>query len=159
MSEEFDASLVYTDPVGEEVLAEQDRTVAQLMLRPNALANAKLHSENELRRLIAACNRLAWRSVPADLRQPAPEEAAALLERLTADEREKLMTDARATAEQRLLVVRMQEAHEQALAQMQADQAELAQRQEEAQDLAEFEAFDAAGKEARFQAWRASRAG
>jgi hypothetical protein len=53
----------------------------------------------------------------------------------------------------------MQEAHEQALAQMQADQAELAQRQEEAQELAEFEAFDAAGKEARFEAWRASRAG
>ena len=159
MSEEFDASLVYTDPISEAVLAEQDRTVAQLMLRPNALANAKLHSENELRRLIGACNRLAWRSVPADLRQPAPEEAAALLERLTEEEREKLMTDARATAEQRLLVVRMQEAHEQALAQMQADQAELAQRQEEAEKLAEFEAFDAAGKEARFQAWRASRAG
>jgi hypothetical protein len=159
MSEEFDASLVYTHPVSEEAMAEQDRSVAQLMLRPNALANAKLHAENELRRLIAACNRLAWRSVPADLRPPTPEEAAALLERLTEEEREKLMTDARATAEQRILVVKMQEAHEQALVQMQAEEQELVQRQEEAQELAEFEAFDAAGKEARFQAWRASRAG
>mgnify|MGYP006216712089 CR=1 FL=1 len=41
-AEEFDASLVHTDPVGDEVLAQQTRMAEQLMLRPNALANAKL---------------------------------------------------------------------------------------------------------------------
>ncbi len=159
MSEEFDASLVYTDPVSEEALAEQERAIEQLMLKPNALANARLHAENELRRLISACNRLAWRSVPADLRQPTPEEAAALLERLSPEDRDKLMTDARLTAEQRVMVVRVQEAHEQCMAQMQAEQEELAQREEEAKLRAEFEAYDNEGKQERFEAWRAARQG
>lgn len=159
MSEEFDASLVYTDPVSEEVHARQNEAVEQLILRPNALANAKLHAENELRRLIAACNRLAWRSVPADLRQPSPEEANALLERLSQEDRHKLMNDARLAAEQRFLVVRMQEAHERCQAQMQAEREDLSIREKEARERVEFEAFDAAGKEERFQAWRAARAG
>lgn len=157
MSEEFDASLVYTDPVSEETLAEQNRTVEQLMLRPNALANAKLHSENELTRLVSKCNRIAWRSVPADLRQPTPEEKAALLERLTPEERDTLMNYARRIAAQRVLVVRMREAHEQCMAQVQAEQDAVTQQRVEAQERAEFEAFDAAGKEERFQAWRAAR--
>lgn len=157
MSEEFDASLVYTDPVSEEALAEQNRQIEQLMLRPNALANAKLHAENDLTRLIAACNRLAWRSVPADLRQPTPEEAAALLERLTPEDREKLMTNARLTAEQRVMVVRIREAHEQCVAQIQAEQEAHAIQVIEAQEWAEFEAHDNAGKQERFAAWRAAR--
>ncbi len=156
---EFDASLVYTDTVSEEVLAQQDRMVQQLMERPNALANASLHAENELRRLIASCNRLAWRSVPADLRQPTPEEAAALLERLGQDERHKLIHDAQLTAEQRYLVVRMQEAHELCAARLQVEQDELAHREQAEREWAEFEADDAAGKEARFEAWRAARGG
>lgn len=158
MSEEFDASLVFTDPVSEGVLAKQNEAIEHLMQRPNALANAKLHAETELRRLVSACNRLAWRSVPADLRQPSPEEANALLERLSQEDRHKLMNDAKLTAEQRILVVRMQEAHEQCLVQMQAEQEEHSIREREVQERAEFEAFDAAGKEDRFQAWRAARA-
>lgn len=157
MSEEFDASLVYTEPVSEDVLAKQNETIEHLMQRPNALANAKLHAETDLRRLISACNRLAWRSVPADLRQPSPEEANALLERLSPEDRAKLMNDAKLTAEQRILVVRMQEAHAQCEIQMQAEQEAFAIREREAQEWAEFEAFDAASKEERFQAWRAAR--
>jgi hypothetical protein len=43
------------------------------------------------------------------------------------------------------------------MAEMHAEQEALAHQQAEARERAEFEAFDAAGKEQRFQAWRASR--
>ncbi|HKJ63583.1 MAG TPA: hypothetical protein VKA94_16565 [Hyphomicrobiales bacterium] len=158
-TEEFDASLVHTDPVGDEVLAEQTRMVEQLMARPNALANAKLHGENELHRLVVACNRIAWRSMPAEPRQPTPEEINTLLERLEQENRHKLMHDAKLAAEQRFLVVKLQEAHERCQAEMEAEQEEHARQQQLAQEWAEFEAYDEQGKEARFETWRASRSG
>ncbi len=158
-TEEFDASLVHTDPVGDEVLAEQTRMVEQLMARPNALANAKLHGENELHRLVVACNRIAWRSMPAEPRQPTPEEINTLLERLEQENRHKLMHDAKLAAEQRFLVVKLQEAHERCQAEMVAEQEEYDRQQQLAQEWAEFEAYDEQGKEARFEAWRAAKAG
>ncbi|MEJ2125116.1 MAG: hypothetical protein P8Y67_05345 [Alphaproteobacteria bacterium] len=121
MSDEFDASLVWDEPVSAEVQAEHTRQVDRLLQMPNAFDNARLHAQNEMRRLISVCNRLAWRSVPKDLRAPSAEEKAALLERLSPEDREKLMNDARLAAQQRLLVVRLEEAHEQYLAQMQAE--------------------------------------
>lgn len=158
-AEEFDASLVHTDPVGDEVLAQQARMAEQLMLRPNALANAKLHAENELHRLIMACNRLAWRSMPADPRQPTPDEINTLLERLEQENRHKLMHDAKLAAEQRFLVVKLQEAHERCQAELAAEQEEYARQQQLAEEWAEFEAYDEQNKEARFEAWRAARSG
>jgi hypothetical protein len=121
MNEEFDASLVWDEPVSDDVLAEHNRQVDRLMQMPNAFDNARLHAQNEMRRLISVCNRLAWRSVPKDLRAPSAEEKAALLERLGPEDREKLMNDARLTAQQRLLVERLEEAHEQYLALLQAE--------------------------------------
>lgn len=158
-TEEFDASLVHTDPVGEEVLAQQIRMVEQLMTRPNALANAKLHAENELHRLVMACNRLAWRSMPADPRQPTPDEINALLERLEQENRHKLMHDAKLAAEQRFLVEKLKEGYERSQVELAAEQEEIARQQQAAQEWAEFEAYDEQGKEARFQAWRAARSG
>lgn len=157
MSEEFDASLIYSAPVSADVVAKQSETVENLMLRPNALANAKLHAENELKRLVNSCNRLAWRYVPADLRAPSEEETAALLGKLEQEDRHKLIHDSQQAAEQRVLVVQMQDAYERCMAQMQAEQAEYAQREVEAQLRAEFEAIDEAEKENRFQTWRAAR--
>ena len=157
-AEEFDASLVHTDPVGDEVLAQQTRMAEQLMLRPNALANAKLHAENELHRLVVACNRIAWRSMPAEARQPTPDEINGLLERLEQDNRHKLMHDAKTAAEQRFLVVKLQEAHERCQADMEAEQQEYDRQQQLAQEWAEFEAYDEQNKEARFETWRASKA-
>ena len=121
MSEEFDASLVWDEPVSDEVAAEQGRSVERLLQMPNAFANARLHAHNEMRRLVSVCNRLAWRSVPADLRAPAPEEKAALLDRLSAEDREKLLNESRLAARQRILIVQMEEAYEQSLAQAQAE--------------------------------------
>ncbi|MBX2805450.1 MAG: hypothetical protein KTR19_05735 [Hyphomicrobiales bacterium] len=157
-AEEFDASLVHSDPVGEEVLAMQTRMVEQLMARPNALANAKLHAENELHRLVVACNRVAWRSMPAEARPPSADEVNALLEGLEQENRHKLMHDAKLAAEQRFLVVKLQEAHERCQAELAAEQQEHALQEQLAQEWAEFEAYDAQGKEARFETWRASRA-
>lgn len=158
-TEEFDASLVHTDSVGEEVLAEQSRMVEQLMARPNALANAKLHAENELHRLVVACNRIAWRSMPAEARQPSPEEINTLLERLEQENRHKLMHDAKLAAEQRFLVVKLQEAHERCQVELAAEQEEHARQKQLAQEWAEFEAYDEQDKEARFEAWRSAKAG
>lgn len=155
---EFDASLVHSDAVSDEVLAQQNKMAEQLMLRPNALANAKLHAENELHRLISACNRLAWRSMPAQMREPTSEEVNILLERLEQEDRHKLMNDAKLAAEQRFLVVRLQEAHAQCEAELAAEQEQMALQEQQAQEWAEFEAYDEAGKEARFNAWREARA-
>jgi hypothetical protein len=156
---EFDASLVCDEPVGAGAVEEQVRTVSLLMPMAGAFANAKLHAEADLQRLIQACNRLAWRSVPADLRAPSPEETAALLERLSPEDRERLLRDAKLAAAQRSLLAVMGEVHQRHLAQLHAEQHELAGREALAREWAEFEAYDAAGKHERFEAWRASRLG
>jgi hypothetical protein len=157
MSSEFDASRVYMEPIAADIIEWQKGIVEQLALRPSALENAKLHSENELQRIINVTNRLAWGEVPQELREPTAEEAAGLLERLSGEDRDKLMKEAYAGAEQRSIVAMIHEAHERCLAEMHAEQEALAHQQAEAKERTEFEAFDAAGKEQRFQAWRASR--
>jgi hypothetical protein len=156
---EFDASLVYDESLGAEVVDEQIRTVGLLMQMPNAFANAKLHAQNDMQRLIQACNRLAWRSVPANLRAPSTEEKAALLERLSPEDRERLMRDSHLAAKQRSLLMVMEGAHRQYLAQIEAERCEIAEREALAREWAEFEAYDTAGKDQRFAAWRASRTG
>src|SRR5262249_38651827 len=100
---------------------------------------AKLHAKNELERWVLACNRLVWGGMPADAREPAPAEAAALLERLPPENRDRLLKEAQLAAEARHLV-----------ALISAAETEAALRQE-------FESFDLAEKEARFQAWRSGR--
>lgn len=153
---EFDASLVWGEPAREEVLAAQQATVGELRKRPNALANAKLHAERELERAIMVCNRLVWGAMPADRRAPSAGETADLLGRLSADDRDKLMREARQAAEQRLLVEAMREAEQVCLAEMQAEEQQMAAHEAEQQELEVFEAYDAAGKPERFAAWRAS---
>jgi hypothetical protein len=157
--DQFDASLVCDEPVGAEVTEEQTQTVSLLVQMPAAFANARRHAEADLQRLIQACNTLVWRSVPADLRVPSGEEKAALLERLGADDGERLMRDSRLAVRQRSLLAVMDEAHRNHLAQLEAEQNELAEREALAREWAEFETYDAGGKEQRFAEWRASRAG
>jgi hypothetical protein len=157
MSGEFDASLVWSDPVSTEVSAAQERTVGDLMLRPNALINAKLHAERELERLIMACSKAAWGTVYADRREPTAPEVAELLGRIEGEDREKLLENARLAAEQRQLVAAMQDAETRYLAEFQAEQEQLAAQQAERLEWEEFEAFDAAGQAERFAAWRAAR--
>jgi hypothetical protein len=159
MSNEFDASQLWSEPVPEETLAAQRRTVADLMQRPNALTNAKLHAERELERLVMVCNRLAWGAIPAERRAPDAGEVEALLAQLDEEKRGKLLADASRAAEQRLLVSAMQQAELHCIAQLQAEQAQFAAHEAEQQEWAEFEAFDAAGKAERFAAWRAARMG
>jgi hypothetical protein len=154
----FDASLVCDEPVGADVLSEQSQTVSLLIRMPAAFDNAKRHAESDLQRLIQACNNLVWRMVPEDLRAPSAEEKAALLERLSPDDRERLMRDSRLAARQRSLLNVMEEAHREYLAWEQAEQKELAEREALAREWAEFEAYDATGKEKRFAEWRALRA-
>jgi hypothetical protein len=157
MMSEFDASLIWTEPVGEAIVAAQQGTVDELRKRPNALANAKLHAERELERAIMVCNRAAWGAMPSDRRAPSAAEADELLGRLTDESREKVMREARLAAEQRLLVGAMQEAEQACLAQMQAEQDEIAAHNAEIEEWEAFEAHDAAEKAARFEAWKASR--
>jgi hypothetical protein len=160
MSTEFDVSQLCNDePMNEGAIAEQERLIEQLMTRPNALANARLHAQNEVLRIINIANRLAWRGVPADLRAPTPEEKAALLERLSPEDREKILKEARSAVAQRRFATRIEEAYQQCMAQLQAEQEHQAYQEQEAREWAEFEAFDEATKAQRFEAWRASRAG
>jgi hypothetical protein len=157
MSDQFDASQVWTDPVGGDIIAAHQRTVEGLASRPTALANAKLHAERELVRIISVCNRIAWGTVPAELRAPVAAEIAALLERLSPEDRERLMKEARQGAEQRQLIAMMAEAEAQYLAQLETEAAARAEEAALQQEWAEFEAFDAAEKMKRFDAWRAAR--
>jgi hypothetical protein len=157
MSEAFDASFACTEPLSSEVLAAQRKELDHWMTMPSALANARLHAENELRRLVSACNRLVWGSVPPVLRIPETQEITALLQQLRPEDREKLMRDSRLAAEQRHLLAGIEEIEQRFFEQQQAEQDELARQEAEAVELAEFEAHDAAGKQARFEAWRASR--
>jgi hypothetical protein len=77
--------------------------------------------------------------MPADARAPEPGEIAALLEQLPPENRERLLKESQLAAEARNLVALLSTA-----------ESEAALREE-------FEAFDLAGKEARFQAWRPGR--
>jgi hypothetical protein len=63
----------------------------------------------------------------------------------------------RLAAEQRSLVMRIEHAERQMAERIAAEEVEAARAHAEARELAEFEAFDAAGKAARFEVWRASR--
>jgi len=153
---EFDASLVWTEPVSADVLAAQQSNVDELRKRPNALANAKLHAERDLERAIMVCNRVAWGALPADRRAPSAGETEELLGRLGAEDRDKLMREARRAAEQRRLVEAMREAELACLADMQAEQEAMAAHEATRLELEAFEAHDAAGKAARFEAWKAS---
>ena len=65
----------------------------------------------------------------------------------------------RAAAEQRALVAKMEEAQQHTLSRLEAEQIEATRYYAEAQERAEFEEYDAATKEERFQAWRAARSG
>jgi hypothetical protein len=159
MSNPFDASLIDGGPVSAEMLAEQDRKIADLMQRPNALANARLHAEQHMARLVRHCNRTAWGTVTSESRGPTQEEAAALLDRLSQEDRDKLLGEARAAAEQRTLLAKMEEAQQRTLSQMEAEQVEAARHSAAIQERTEFEAYDAATKEERFQAWRTARNG
>jgi hypothetical protein len=156
---EFDASLIWAEPVSADVLAAQQGTVNELRKRPNALANAKLHAERELERAVMVCNRVAWGAMASDRRAPSAAEADELLGRLSGEDRDKLMREARLAAEQRHLVEAMREAEQACLAQMQAEQEEIAAHNAEIEEWEAFEAHDAAEKGARFEAWRASRRG
>jgi hypothetical protein len=158
MAGEFDASLVWAEPVGGEVLAAQQSAVGELRKRPNALANARLHAERELQRAVMVCNRVAWGAgaMPAERRAPTAADIDELIGRLGAEDRDKLMREARQAAEQRLLVGAMYEAEQTCLADMQAEQEILAAHEAYRQELEAFEAYDTAGKAERFEAWRAS---
>ena len=159
MSNPFDASLIDGGPVSAEMLAEQDRKIADLMQRPNALANARLHAEQHMARLVRHCNRTAWGTVTSESRGPTQEEAAALLDRLSQEDRDKLLGEARAAAEQRTLLAKMEEAQQHTISRLEAEQVEAARHGAATQERAEFEAYDAATKEERFQAWRTARNG
>ena len=157
MSDQFDASMIWSEAVGSDVIAKHQQTVEGMATRPNALDNARLHAERELGRLVNVCNRIAWGSVPAELRAPAPAEIAALLERLTPEDRERLTTEARNAAGQRDLIARMADAEAQCIALLEAEQNARAEEEALYEEWAEFEAIDAAGKMQRFEAWRAAR--
>jgi hypothetical protein len=157
MSSEFDVTLVSDEAVAPEVVAEHLRTVEHLAQRPSALANAKLHADNELQRLIIVCNRLVWGAVPTELRAPTGQEVAELFGRLAPDDREKLSRDARLATTQRHLVGLMADAQAHYHAQLEAEKSEMAARAATAREWAEFEAYDSAGKEQRFAVWKSAR--
>ncbi len=175
MTTPFDTSFAYTGPIGEAVKAAHAAEIEHSMSMPSKLANAKLHAKNELQRWVLACNRLVWGEMPAEARQPAPGEVAALLEQLSPEQRERLLKESQLAAEQRHLVALLEAAEIEALAQLEAlreeearaeaeararfeaQHAEMARAEAERALRREFEAVDDAGKEARFQAWRAGR--
>jgi hypothetical protein len=157
MTTPFDASLIHNEPLSEETLSRHRREAESAMRMPSALANAKLHAENDLRRFVAACNRLVWREVPAEMRAPTPEETAWLLEQLRPDDRDRLIRDARAAAEARHLFSLLVEAERHAFVRQQTQALEEARLEAERREWEEFEAFDAADKPKRFAAWRAAR--
>jgi hypothetical protein len=157
MTNPFDASLMAEGSVGADILAEQHRKVEDLMQRPNALANARLHAQNDMIRMVHACNRTAWGTVTVEPRAPTPEEVAELMQRLSPEDQEKLKGEAETAARQRALLMLMDEAQRHYHSELEAERAEIAEREAEAQAWAEFEAHDAATKAERFQAWRAAR--
>lgn len=175
MSTPFDASFASAGVISPEVQAAHAREVETCMMMPGKLANAKLHADNELQRWVLACNRLVWGEMPAGLRAPEGGEIAALMKVLPPEKSERLLKEAQCAAEARHLVAMLEAAAVEAQARMQAQKAEearaeaaerqrlealAAERERAERERAlreEFEAADAAGKEARFQAWLASR--
>jgi hypothetical protein len=175
MTTQFDASFAHTGAISAEVQAAHASEVEHSKFMPSKLANAMLHANNELQRWVLACNRLVWGGMPADARRPAQGEIASLLEQLSPENRERLLRESQLAAEARNLVALLSaaevEAHArfeaqradearaeaEALARLKAHQAELARAAAEQALRAEFEAFDAGGKGARFQAWLAGR--
>jgi hypothetical protein len=175
VTSQFDASFAYTGQINAEVQAAHAREIESSMFMPSKLANAKLHANNELQRWVLACNRLVWGAMPDDTRQPTQGEIGALLEQLAPENRERLLKESQLAAEARNLVALLSAAEVEAQARLEAQRAEEARAEAEARaqleaqraELAraeaerllreEFEVFDAAGKEARFQVWRAGR--
>jgi hypothetical protein len=158
MNAQFDASFAGDDQVRAEIIIKQHEAVAGWMAMPSALSNAKLHAQNELNRLIQVCNRIAWGTGSAgDGRKPDDAEKSALHARLGDEDREKLLQHTLLAAEQRHLLMQIELAEQRADAQRRAEETEQARLDAEARELAEFEAYDEAGKSARFQAWRAAR--
>jgi hypothetical protein len=175
MTSQFDASFAYSGPIREEVQAAHASEIEHSMYMLSKLANAKLHANNELQRWVLACNRLVWGAMPAEARMPAPGEIAGLLEQLSLENRERLLKESQLAAEARHLVGLLEAAEGEAQVRLEAQLAEEARAQAEAQARFEaqqaeaaaaaaeqalrdqFEAVDAQGKEARFQAWRAAR--
>lgn len=158
MSNEFDASLVCSEPVGPETLARQQADVENWLRMPSALSNAKLHAQRELEARVGVCNRLVWGYGPTPTRAPAEEEIGALLQSLDPQKSERLMGEARLTNEQRSLIALIEDGERRYVERLRAEQAEQAQRDAARRELEEFEAFDMAGKQDRFEAWRAQRA-
>jgi len=159
MSGKFDASRIHADPLDRETLAAQDRELEALEPRPIGLSNARLHAERDLEGYIAVSNRIVWGDMPSEMRAPAADEVAALLERLSEDDRDKLMEHARLAEIQRHWLERLEDAERQHQAQAKAEEEQRARAEAEAQERAEFEAHDAAGKEERFRQWHAAKHG
>jgi hypothetical protein len=175
MSTPFDVSFASAGVIGAEVQAAHASEVGTCMMMPGKLANAKLHADNELQRWVLACNRLVWGEMPAGLRAPDDGEIAALLKVLPPEKSERLLKESQLAAEARHLVAMLEAAAVEAQARMQVQKAEEARAEaaerQRMEALAaerarvereralreEFEAADAAAKEARFQAWLASR--
>ncbi|MGA7325678.1 MAG: hypothetical protein WBX25_14600 [Rhodomicrobium sp.] len=175
MTNQFDASFAYTGPVSEEVKAAHAREIERCIFMLSKLANAKLHANNELQRWVLACNRLVWGAMPTDARPPTQTEAAELLEQLSHENRERLLKESQLAAEARNLVALLSAAEVEAHARLEAQwaeearataevqtrlekqHAELARAELERQLRERFEELDAAGKEARFQAWLAAQ--
>lgn len=157
MSVQFDVSLGYREAVSGEVITKQQDMVQHWAQMPSALANAKLHAQNELNRLITACNRAVWGGMPAEMRQPSPGEIDQVLQGLSDQDRATLLNNCRLAAEQRHLMMLIEAAESEQQQKLAAEEAALAAIEAEARERAEFEAIDAAGKDARFEAWRASR--
>ncbi len=157
MSGQFDASFAYTGPIIDGAQATQAQEVEHLMAMPGKLANAKLHASNELQRWVLSCNRLVWGEMPAELRTPSQDEISALLSQLSPENRERLLKELQLAAEQRNLVGLLEAAEGEAHARQQAQEAEAARAEAELAEWEAFETYDATGKHARFEAWRAAR--
>lgn len=157
ITHEFDASLVCNEPVSPETLARQRADVENWLRMPSALSNAKLHAQRELEARAGVCNRLVWGYGPVAPRAPAAEEVAGLLEWLGPEKSEKLLGECRLANGQRSLVLLIEDAERRYVERLRAEEAEQARQEAWRRELEEFEAYDAAGKQARFEAWRAQR--
>jgi hypothetical protein len=157
MSHEFDASLICSESVSPETLAQQQADVDNWMRMPSALSNAKLHAQRDLEARYGACNRLVWGYGHTPTRTPFADEIAGLLQSLDPGKREKLMNEARLAKEQRSLIALIEEGERRYVERLRAEEAEQALHSAARRELEEFEAFDLAGKRERFEAWRAQR--
>lgn len=157
MTHEFDASLVSSEPVDPDRIARQSADVENWLRMPSALANAKLHAQRELEARAGVCNRLVWGYGPVAPRAPAAEEVAGLLEYLGPEKSEKLLGECRLANEQRSLIALIEDAERRYREHLHVEEVEAARHEAFRRELEEFEAYDAAGKQARFEAWRAQR--